>query len=51
MVVAAALAVAVAGLVVALASHSGIGVLVTGVATLTAILVIGFGHTQPGDRP
>lgn len=49
-VVAIALAVAVLGLVTALVANTSLGSMVTGVATLTAILVIGFGHSQHNDR-
>lgn len=47
--VAVALAVAVAGLVVTVAVRTSAGIIVTGVATLTAILVVGFGRRGP-DR-
>lgn len=43
-VVAVALATAVVGLIIAVAVRPAVGIFITSVATLTAILVAGFGH-------
>lgn len=45
-----ALAVAVVGLVITVVVQASIGILVTSVASLTAILVIGFGHARHDPR-